>query len=391
MNGVEYLIGSEDIMDTPLNAFSDEAVSFITDLSSRIMKSAQMRAYPDITSLGFWCRKGNILKLKKECPEADMRLGRGICFHVTPSNIPISFAFSYIFGVLSGCSNIVRLPSRRFVQTDAALNILRETLEGHQDIKSRSAFIRYPVDNLITEHFSMIADARMIWGGDKTIDNIRSLKTRPKCIDVTFADRYSICIIDAEAVLETDEEGMTRLAEDFYNDTYLMDQNACSSPMIVCWVNDCEKGRNRFWKSVYTEAEKKYDLQPAVAVDKYTKSCKDSIDHFENIYSIKHNTNLLYRVEIRDMVPGIEEYRGRGGYFYEYSMNKLEDMIGAVSDKFQTITWFGVDPKAILDVVIKNRLRGVDRIVPIGKAMDIGVIWDGYDLVRVLSRIVNVE
>ena len=391
MNGVEYLIGTEDILDTPLNTFSDEAILFITDLSSRIMKSVQMRAYPDITSLGFWCRKGNILKLKKEYPESDMRLGRGICFHITPSNIPISFAFSYIFGVLSGCSNIVRLPSRKFAQTEATLNVLCETLEDHPDIKSRSAFIRYPIDNLITEHFSMIADARMIWGGDKTIDNIRNLRTRPKCIDITFPDRYSICIIDAESVLEKDEEGVTRLAENFYNDTYLMDQNACSSPMIVCWFNDCEKGRNRFWKAVYTTVEKKYDLQPATAVDKYTKSCKDSIDHFDNIISIEHNTNLLYRVEIKNMVPGIEEYRGSGGYFYEYSMNKLEDLIGAVTDKFQTITWFGLEPKAIQDVVIKNRLRGVDRIVPIGKAMDIGIIWDGYDLVRMLSRMVYLE
>ena len=84
----------------------------------------------------------------------------------------------------------------------------------------------------------MKADARMIWGGDKTIESIRSLKTKPRCVDITFADRYSICIINAEKILSLDEEKLSRLAESFYNDTFLMDQNACSSPQMIYWLND---------------------------------------------------------------------------------------------------------------------------------------------------------
>ena len=41
------------------------------------------------------------------------------------------------------------------------------------------------------------------------------------------------------------------------------------------------------------------------------------------------------------------------------------------------------------DLIAAN-VRGIDRIVPIGKAMDIDVIWDGHDLVRELSRIVKI-
>lgn len=391
MNGIEYMIGSEDIKTTPLKAYSDEAISFISDLSSRIMKSPLARAYPDLAALGFWCRKGNILKLKENCPESSFRLGRGLCFHVTPSNIPISFAFSYMFALLAGCSNIVRLPSKKYLQTEAALDLLRKTLEDHPQIKNRSVFIRYPANNEITEQFSIMADARMIWGGDKTVDSIRSLKIRPKCIDIAFADRYSFCIIDAKSVEETNENRITRLAEDFYNDTYLMDQNACSSPMIICWVNDTKAGRQRFWDAVYATAEKKYQLQAATCVDKYTKACEDSIDRYDNINSINKRTNLLYQIELKELVSSIEKYRGKGGYFYEYSMRRLEDIVPMVTEKFQTITWFGLDPENIRNVVVNNSLRGIDRITPIGKAMDIGVIWDGYDLVRMLSRYINVE
>ena len=41
--------------------------------------------------------------------------------------------------------------------------------------------------------------------------------------------------------------------------------------------------------------------------------------------------------------------------------------------------------------LIATNVRGVDRIVPIGKAMDIDVIWDGFDLVRVIARIMKVD
>ena len=47
--------------------------------------------------------------------------------------------------------------------------------------------------------------------------------------------------------------------------------------------------------------------------------------------------------------------------------------------------------KLSFNFVFKNRLSGIDRIVPVGEALDIGVIWDGYDIVRSLSRIIDVK
>jgi hypothetical protein len=41
--------------------------------------------------------------------------------------------------------------------------------------------------------------------------------------------------------------------------------------------------------------------------------------------------------------------------------------------------------------VISNGLTGIDRVVSVGKALDIGVIWDGYDLIRTMSRIVATQ
>ena len=391
MNDVEYIIGSEQINRNPLGAYSEEALAFITDLCGQLLKSPLIRTYPDLAALAFWGRKRNLQKLKEKCPEAHLRLGRGVCFHVAPSNIPLSFSFSYMFGLLAGCSNIVRVPSKRFPQTEALLDLMSGVLEAHPEVKCRSSFIRYPADNAITEQFCLQADVRMIWGGDRTVSSIRSLRTQPKCIDICFADRYSISILDGDSVLAAEEKRLQRLVDDFYNDTYLMDQNACSSPQMICWMNDSMAARERFWNAVYALAEKKYFLQDAVAVDKYTHSCEDAIDHGGNILQISRRTNLLYKAEVKNLQPGIEQYRGHGGYFYEHTLQSIDELVPVVTEKFQTITYFGLDPELIREVVLKHHLRGIDRIAPVGKAMDVNVIWDGYDLIRMLSRIVNVE
>ena len=104
---------------------------------------------------------------------------------------------------------------------------------------------------------------------------------------IIFADRYSLCVLDGKAVESASEGALNRLSEDFYNDTYLMDQNACSSPQLILWLNDSEYARKKFWNAVFCIAKQKYLLQAAVSVDKYTQLTQDSIDCAENIKFFK--------------------------------------------------------------------------------------------------------
>ena len=391
MKNIDYLIGSENIKVRPLQVFSPEACSFLNELSSTILKSPVSRQYPDLTAVAFWCRKANIDKKKSIVNDYDSRLGRGLCFHIAPSNIPINFAFSFFFSLLAGNANIVRVPSKNFEQVNVLIGFIKEVLEKHPEIKERTAFIKYERDNEISEHFSMIADARMIWGGDKTIEIMRNLKTKPRCVDIAFADRYSICMINAKEVLSLDETKLERLSENFYNDTFLMDQNACSSPQMIYWVNDNAQGRMAFWNAVEKTAKKKYQLQDAVCVDKYTKACEDSIKNSEIIDEIITDDNYLYRCEIKKIIPDVENLRGKCGYFYEYSLRDFNELLDVINAKYQTVTYFGIDPGKLLQVIVEKKLVGIDRIVPIGKAMEIDAIWDGHNLVAELSRIIYIQ
>ena len=52
------------------------------------------------------------------------------------------------------------------------------------------------------------------------------------------------------------------------------------------------------------------------------------------------------------------------------------------------MSYFGFEKNVLKSFVLNNNLRGVDRIVPIGNALDIDFNWDGYDLIKTLSRVI---
>ena len=388
MSDVNYLIGAEPISNQPLKPYSDDACAFAAALSDALMRDAEAKRYPDIRTLAFWCRKANLAVRKKKWEErAKKRLGRGLVFHVAPSNVPINFAFTYLFSLLAGNANIVRVPSKEFPQITIVCRIMKEVLEQYPEIKKRTAFVRYAASNEITEQFSMLADARVIWGGDTTVTTIRSCAAKPRCIDVVFADRYSICVLDGKAVEETEDAKLRKLAEAFYNDTYLMDQNACSSPQMIFWKNATEHSKEVFWNAVYEYAKSKYKLQGASCVDKYLQMCKDAVD-IEELKKGDHIGNLVYHMELKKLPQNITALRGTCGYFYECMLESFEELLPVLTEKFQTVTYYGIDPVELQEFLIEHQARGVDRIVPMGKSLDIDVIWDGYDVVGMLSRIV---
>ena len=67
----------------------------------------------------------------------------------------------------------------------------------------------------------------------------------------------------------------------------------------------------------------------------------------------------------------------------------MSEIIPIISNKFQTLTYFGLNKLSLKDFVIDNKLNGIDRIVPIGQALDISLTWDGFGVIESLSRIID--
>ena len=80
------------------------------------------------------------------------------------------------------------------------------------------------------------------------------------------------------------------------------------------------------------------------------------------------------------------DFKGNCGYFFECSIDNLQDIIPIMKKNCQTITYIGKIEEKLRKIINDNGVKGVDRIVPVGHAADIAFVWDGLDLPNILSR-----
>ena len=74
---------------------------------------------------------------------------------------------------------------------------------------------------------------------NNVINQFKKYMTKPRCIDLNFSNRYSICLI--KPPLNKIQGDIANLALRFYNDAYFMDQQGCSSPQAVIWLTKEKK------------------------------------------------------------------------------------------------------------------------------------------------------
>ena len=128
-------------------------------------------------------------------------------------------------------------------------------------------FVKYPPIKEITDLFSGMCQSRVVWGGDATIAEIRQSPLQPRANEVNFADRYSFSVLNADAFLAAEDQD--KIVQNFYNDTYFSDQNACTAPRIIVWVGDKKaEGKELFWKKVVAYAKEHYNIAPVQTIGK---------------------------------------------------------------------------------------------------------------------------
>ncbi|MBE0601922.1 MAG: hypothetical protein IH607_09040, partial [Firmicutes bacterium] len=207
-SNLEFIIGDADTINRmkhikPLCPFDDSVVHFFNELSVKLRK---IKEYPDVATFGFWCRKAAVLAEKAKYSDADQRLGRGVVFHSTPSNVPVNFAFSFAAGLLAGNANIVRVPGKPFEQVHLICNAVQEVLnESCKELIPYISFVKFPPDKQAADELSARCDIRVIWGGDQTIAELRQSAIGPRAYEITFPDRHSIAVIDAIEYLKSEQ------------------------------------------------------------------------------------------------------------------------------------------------------------------------------------------
>ena len=182
------------------------------------------------------------------------------------------------------------------------------------------------------------------------------------------------------------------LAKKFYLDALLFDQNACSSPHLIIWCGKKnEKSYNKFWDNLNIAVkEGKYFIpNEKNKFDKYNKLCEFAAKRKEIKKSI--NGSYISRMILKKIPKDIDIFRVGFGYFFEYFVKDLKKIKTSISPKIQTLTYYGFKESDLRNFVYRERPNGIDRIVPVGRALEFGELWDGYDLIRNLSKIIDLK
>ncbi len=375
--------------------FDQEILLFCETLSDALFANQKERENPDFVSLGFWLRKAHLHELQKRfCNEHLMRFPRGLVFHFPPANLDVMLVYSWITSLLVGNSNIIRLPSTFSKNADKLHQIIASCLsqKKFEAIAKTTCFIKYGHVEEITEWISTHADARIIWGGDHTVESIRKIPLSALAKDIAFPDRYSFSVIDANKYLRKDVSEKETLALNFFNDVYWFDQSACSSPRLIFWTGskkNVDEASYIFYEMLQSMIEKRnYQILLGGALLKQTFVYNQALNlRVEKVSRISDELAVIY---LEKATFECREHCGQG-LLYHIHIQSLDEIIPFVTKKDQTLTSFGFERNELNDFAKKLNGRGITRIVPFGQALNFDPLWDGQDLFYELTKFNFIE
>jgi hypothetical protein len=133
----------------------------------------------------------------------------------------------------------------------------------------------------------------------------------------------------------------------------------------------------------------RYILQPHSAVDKLTTFYYQAVQS-GRIKKTYTPDNLIWRTELKDLSKDIDNYRCNGGYFSEYKASSLRELSNVFTNKFQTLSYYGIEKEELIQFITQVKPIGIDRIIPIGKTTDFSLTHDGFNFIDTLSREIEV-
>ena len=377
--------------------FADDVVELCSRFAQRLITDPVARVHPELMTLGFFMRKTELVKMKREFevgarPDV-VRVPHGLVFHVPPANVDTLFMYSWLWSVLAGNSNLIRLSSRGSPVTEHLCDLLCAELEGSDMAgpRARVAMIHYGHDDAITAAISARTMLRVIWGGDDTIAAIRKAPLPPFGRDLTFADRWSFIALGAEAVASLHDTGIEQLAERVFNDVFWFDQLGCASPRLCLWIGERSQvtaARTRLWPAVARVAAGRH-YRPEVS----SRLGRELFIHravLDGPVIARTDFGPALAVLRVDRLDGLRRDHPGLGLLFEAAAPSLASIDRFVERKDQTLTHFGLSRQELLGLAERLGGRGIDRIVPVGQALQLARFWDGYDLGAEFVRNVHI-
>ena len=371
--------------------FDQRLIDILNEFSLSILFDKHSRLYPELIVLANFFKKTNIEKIKKEffLVPTNLRVARGLVFHIAPSNVDSVSIYSSLLSLLCGNINLIRISqpkSNQFLYVLDKLSVILNNADNF--LANRFFIINYDHDDDITAQISQLCHLRVVWGGDETVKKIRSIPLQPTASEICFPDRFSLSMIKAESLLRLDMNGLEELCLNFYNDSIWFSQQACSSPKLIAWIGNediCKEARLQFW-NVFNNIikNKTFDNSPSMAIDRFVTACVVACDDaYKETSSLGFPTRLLLK---NNSLYNLKKFHNGNGLFYEQNFYSILDFFNSLSAREQTLSIFGFDENEVEKNIVYLPMRAIDRVTKIGKALDFNYIWDGYNLIHSFTR-----
>ena len=381
---------------TPLPAFSEPVCDFCARFSRALFTDPRTRRLADLQALAFQLRPA-ALKLLEDSYQATTNHAllqpRGLAFHIAPANVETMFVYSWLYSALMGNRNIVRISDRASANSLLLCEVFDAALgDAPQAMRNSLAILQYGHDDAVTAAVSEACDVRVVWGGDATVRAIRAVPLAPRATELVFADRYSFAVIRATAYNNLPAPERATLAARFFNDTFWFDQAACSSPRLVVWqgtAEECALSAREFYDALEAEVVRRgLAADAGLRLERFTFACRAALDG--PVTDVERHHGAFETVTLRELTPFCREHCG-GGLLYQFHAATLAPLAAFIDRRDQTLSYFGFDGDSLAELARMVSPRGIDRIVPIGHALDFDRYWDGYDLFLEFSRHVTVS
>ena len=372
--------------------FNHKTKKFLVSLKKLLQNYASINR--DVNLFAFSRYLGKVIDEEQNYrTQGYVRVGTGLCLHITPGNVPLGFAYSFIWGLISGNSNLVKLPSNldnsSLLFLDA-LNALKE-LDPQSIDWDEHSFFQADHGSDFVKDMNAICDSRVIWGSNETVEVFRKMDTSAFCRDVFFPNRKSICLISISTLIDFSEKDLKLLARRFCTDFESFNQMACSSPTSVFWIEDSkvsiERSQNlikRFWQMVNNEVRWLDADAPFLGTLR--------INNIASNLTLESNVDILNFSKITVIESNSEEkLRTIGGYgcFGQIRVKSAIDAFHQNDPSIQTVTHLGIDSAKLLNEILEVGLIAPARLVPIGTALTFEPRWDGLDPICILSKLVR--
>ncbi|MDA8796640.1 hypothetical protein N9N06_04165 [Aquiluna sp.] len=321
------------------------------------------------------------------------RLGIGAVLHITPSNIPLNFAYSWMNSFIAGNISLVRLPSADFKQLAILIDLIHNTFSDvrYRELENSTLFFRSERSESRLLEIAAQVQGLVVWGSDATVDSFRKAELAPSLRFLSFPDRVSSLVVKSSYLLRSagDEASQIRLMKSIYNDTFMVDCNACSSPSQIIFVGDEESNKvaiEEFASQLRATLVAQGYEPPHVA------RLLDSLDRLnpkQDPECIEHFGAGVHFLRVRQgsLTPS---RKLRYGVFAVHQVSSIGEIESLVRSNEQTITHIGLSEEEL------SRLQHLlalspSRIVPAGFALDMDFYWEGYDIPLHLAKFAKVS